>query len=77
MGLLEYPQYTRPREYRGMRVPDVLLDGHHAKIEVWRREQAMERTRQRRPDLWKKFLASKQSPPDGPKSGPARQGEQP
>ena len=50
-GLLEYPHYTRPREYRGMQVPDVLLSGHHAEIEKWRRQQALERTRQRRPDL--------------------------
>jgi tRNA (guanine37-N1)-methyltransferase len=48
---LEYPQYTRPREFRGMHVPDVLLSGNHQKIEDWRRQQALERTRQRRPDL--------------------------
>ncbi len=48
---LEYPQYTRPREYRGMSVPDVLLSGDHAKIAAWRREQAESRTRARRPDL--------------------------
>ncbi|MCA9492229.1 MAG: tRNA (guanosine(37)-N1)-methyltransferase TrmD, partial [Myxococcales bacterium] len=51
-GLLEYPQYTRPREWNGEEVPEVLLSGHHAKIERWRREQAEERTRARRPDLW-------------------------
>lgn len=50
-GLLEYPQYTRPREYRGMSVPDVLVSGDHARIEQWRRAQALERTQQRRPDL--------------------------
>ena len=50
-GLLEYPQYTRPAEFRGMKVPDVLLSGNHAKIEEWRREQAAQRTRERRPDL--------------------------
>jgi tRNA (guanine37-N1)-methyltransferase len=50
-GLLEYPQYTRPREYRGLEVPDVLISGDHASIESWRRKQALERTRQRRPDL--------------------------
>jgi tRNA (guanine37-N1)-methyltransferase len=49
--LLEYPQYTRPREFRGMQVPDVLLSGDHAKIEAWRREQARQRTRRYRPDL--------------------------
>jgi tRNA (guanine37-N1)-methyltransferase len=50
-GWLEYPQYTRPAEFRGWRVPDVLLSGNHAAIERWRREQALQRTRQRRPDL--------------------------
>ena len=50
-GLLEYPQYTRPAEFRGWKVPDVLLSGHHAEIESWRRAQAKERTRLRRPDL--------------------------
>ena len=51
-GLLEYPQYTRPREYRGMGVPDVLLSGDHGRIARWRKEQAEQRTRERRPDLW-------------------------
>ncbi len=50
-GLLEYPHYTRPAEFRGMKVPDVLLSGHHAEIEKWRQEQAKQRTRERRPDL--------------------------
>jgi len=50
-GLLEYPQYTRPAEFRGMKVPDVLVSGHHAEIEKWRREQAKLRTKERRPDL--------------------------
>lgn len=50
-GLLEYPQYTRPAEYRGLRVPDVLVSGNHGEIEKWRRKMAEERTRQRRPDL--------------------------
>jgi tRNA (guanine37-N1)-methyltransferase len=50
-GLLEYPQYTRPAEYRGMRVPDVLLSGDHARVESWRREQSEQITRERRPDL--------------------------
>jgi len=50
-GLLEYPQYTRPPEYRGMAVPEILKSGNHEAIEKWRREQARERTRQRRPDL--------------------------
>jgi tRNA (guanine37-N1)-methyltransferase len=50
-GLLEYPHYTRPPEFRGWRVPDVLLSGDHARIDRWRREQALRRTWQRRPDL--------------------------
>ncbi|MGK7345838.1 MAG: tRNA (guanosine(37)-N1)-methyltransferase TrmD [Candidatus Nitrospinota bacterium M3_3B_026] len=50
-GLLEYPQYTRPAEFAGMRVPDVLLSGDHAKIEAWRRRQSIIRTARRRPDL--------------------------
>ncbi|MCM3337277.1 tRNA (guanosine(37)-N1)-methyltransferase TrmD [Paenibacillus sp. MER TA 81-3] len=50
-GLLEYPHYTRPAEFRGWKVPDVLISGHHANIEVWRREQALKRTLERRPDL--------------------------
>lgn len=50
-GLLEHPQYTRPATYRGMAVPDVLLSGHHAQIERWRREQSLRRTAQLRPDL--------------------------
>lgn len=50
-GLLEWPQYTRPREYRGMSVPDILLSGDHGRIRRWRRMQALRRTRARRPDL--------------------------
>jgi len=50
-GLLEYPQYTRPAEFRGMKVPEVLLSGNHAEIEKWRREQAKLRTQKQRPDL--------------------------
>ncbi len=50
-GLLEYPQYTRPREFRGLAVPEVLLSGHHGRIAEWRREQAVIRTARRRPDL--------------------------
>jgi len=51
-SLLEYPQYTRPPEFRGMKVPDVLLSGDHEKIEAWRLEQQLARTAWRRPDLW-------------------------
>ncbi len=54
-GLLEYPHYTRPREFREMKVPEVLLSGNHAKINQWRLEQASLRTKQRRPDLWEKY----------------------
>ena len=50
-GILEAPQYTKPAEFRGMKVPEILLGGHHAKITEWRHERALERTRQNRPDL--------------------------
>lgn len=50
-GLLEYPQYTRPSDFRGMKVPDVLLSGNHAEIESWRRTKSLEKTRANRPDL--------------------------
>ncbi len=50
-GLLDYPHYTRPPEFRGMTVPEVLLSGHHKNIEAWRRQQALQRTKERRPDL--------------------------
>lgn len=52
-GLLDYPQYTRPPDFRGMKVPDVLLSGNHAQIERWRREAAIAKTRRNRPDLLK------------------------
>lgn len=55
-GLLEYPQYTRPVEYDGMRVPDVLLSGHHGNIEKWRHEKSLERTKKFRPDLYEKYI---------------------
>lgn len=54
-NLLEYPQYTRPEEFMGKRVPEVLLSGHHKNIEAWRKEQSLLRTKERRPDLWKKY----------------------
>jgi tRNA (guanine37-N1)-methyltransferase len=50
-NLLEYPQYTRPEEFRGMKVPEVLLSGHHKNIETWRRRESIKRTLERRPDL--------------------------
>jgi len=56
-GLLEYPHYTRPAEWRGRHVPEILLSGHHAKIRAWRREQAERVTRERRPDLWSRYAA--------------------
>lgn len=56
-GLLEYPHYTRPAEWQGRAVPEVLLSGHHEKIRSWRRQQAEEITRARRPDLWARYLA--------------------
>ena len=52
-GMLEYPQYTRPYDYHGVKVPDVLISGHHGNIDRWREEQAEARTRERRPDLLK------------------------
>lgn len=58
-GLLEYPHYTRPADWRGRVVPEVLLSGHHEKIRAWRRRQAEEITRQRRPDLWDRYVAAK------------------
>lgn len=51
-NLLEYPQYTRPEVFMGMRVPEVLLSGHHARIDAWRQEQSVKRTKERRPDLF-------------------------
>ena len=57
-GLLEFPQYTRPREYKGMTVPDVLLSGNHANIEKWRHEQKLIRTLHKRPDLLEKYQLS-------------------
>ena len=53
-GLLEYPQYTRPEEFHGMKVPEVLLSGHHEKIRAWRYQQQLKRTKERRPDLLEK-----------------------
>lgn len=55
-GLLEHPQYTRPVEYDGMRVPDVLLSGHHGNIDAWRHEKAIERTKKYRPDMYEKYI---------------------
>ena len=54
-GYLEYPQYTRPYEFHGVKVPDVLISGHHGNIEKWRREQALRLTEENRPDILEKF----------------------
>jgi tRNA (guanine37-N1)-methyltransferase len=73
-GLLEYPHYTRPPEFRGQTVPEILTSGNHAQIARWRREQALLRTRARRPDLLasapltpadRRFLAAYTEPDDG------------
>ena len=58
-GLLEYPLYTRPVEWQGRTVPDVLMSGHHGNIRAWRREQAEATTKDRRPDLWKDYQEDK------------------
>ncbi|MGC8744819.1 MAG: tRNA (guanosine(37)-N1)-methyltransferase TrmD [Verrucomicrobiia bacterium] len=55
-GLLEYPHYTRPSDFRGWKVPEVLLSGNHAEIAKWRRQQSLKRTMERRPDLYNKYL---------------------
>ncbi len=59
-GLLEYPHYTRPAEWQGRRVPDVLLSGHHAEVAAWRAAEAARVTRERRPDLWQAHLTAMQ-----------------
>ena len=60
-GLLEYPQYTRPQLWHGRAVPEVLVSGDHRRIREWRRSQAERLTRERRPDLWERYLAAKSS----------------
>ena len=67
-GLLEYPQYTRPPVFEGEPIPEVLTSGDHAKVAAWRRSQAEQLTRQRRPDLWAAYVARKQ-PKNGPSGG--------
>ncbi|MGC8976947.1 MAG: tRNA (guanosine(37)-N1)-methyltransferase TrmD [Candidatus Ratteibacteria bacterium] len=54
--LLDWPCYTRPKNYKGLKVPDILLSGNHREIEKWRRERAIERTKEKRPDLYEKYL---------------------
>src|SRR5690625_1601461 len=60
-GLLEYPLFTRPALWQGRQAPEVLLSGHHEKVRRWRRDQAEEATKQRRPDLWRRYLAGRGS----------------
>lgn len=60
-GLLEYPQYTRPAVWREREVPEVLRSGHHANIQKWKLEQAEKRTKERRPDMWEKYLLEKKN----------------
>ena len=60
-GLLEHPQYTRPRTFEGLDIPEVLLSGHHAEVRKWRQMQRQETTRERRPDLWARRLANQQA----------------
>ena len=63
-GLLEHPQYTRPRTFEGLDIPDVLLSGHHAQVGKWRQAQREQTTRERRPDLWAQHLANQQAKGD-------------
>jgi tRNA (guanine37-N1)-methyltransferase len=60
-GLIEHPQYTKPREYEGLAVPEVLLSGNHKEIHLWQFRESCKLTRQRRPDLWKKFLEAEKN----------------
>jgi tRNA (guanine37-N1)-methyltransferase len=55
-GLLEFPHYTRPPEFMGQKVPEVLLSGNHARIAEWRHSEQLKRTQQRRPDLWQEYI---------------------
>ncbi|MFV0245023.1 MAG: tRNA (guanosine(37)-N1)-methyltransferase TrmD [Qingshengfaniella sp.] len=64
-GLLEHDQYTKPVDWDGRTVPDILLSGHHAKIADWRRDQAERLTKERRPDLWRAYRAAHGRDPDG------------
>ena len=63
-GLLEHPQYTRPRTFEGREIPEVLLSGHHAQVRKWRQAQREETTRERRPDLWAQRTANQQAKGD-------------
>lgn len=61
-GLLEHPQYTRPEIYEGMRVPEILLSGNHAKIEQWKLEESLKRTKERRPELYEEYIKTHKLP---------------
>lgn len=65
-GLLEHPQYTRPRVWQGLEVPEILLSGHHGRVEAWRLEQAKRRTQLRRPDLWAAYCERHGIDPERP-----------
>jgi tRNA (guanine37-N1)-methyltransferase len=64
-GILEYPHYTRPNDWEGRMIPEVLRSGDHAKIEAWRKAQAENDTRLRRPDLWERYIAARDKPASG------------
>ena len=64
-GLLEYPQYTRPQQWEGRTIPEVLRSGDHAKIAAWRKLQAEDHTRLRRPDLWERHIDARARPASG------------
>jgi tRNA (guanine37-N1)-methyltransferase len=64
-GLLKYPQYTRPKEFEGMPIPEILLSGDHGAIQAWREAQMRERTQKKRPDLWQSYLESKNKDKSG------------
>ena len=74
-GLLEYPHYTRPVEWEGRRVPEVLRSGDHAKIAAWRKQQAEDDTRSRRPDLWERYSGARDQPASGARRETKDQGK--
>ena len=71
-GLLEYPQYSRPEVWRGKQVPPILLSGDHAKVDRWRKEQSLARTRERRPDLYRKYMEEHPEAENGAKGKKSR-----
>jgi len=76
-GLLEYPHYTRPQVWQGREVPEVLLSGHHKKIEAWRKAEAERITKERRPELWERHVKRNQRIDEGPNAGPKDEGTKP